>query len=135
MTTDYARIIKEIGNPDCKHTLDDGSSAYEWRVYGIEYIKTCSICCVPDYSSRTINCPELEEKISTDALIDRLTGNLITIGAMANARACNPATDRIFADKIIADIERENTDLRLALLSRGVDIAKYIKTGEEVIRE
>jgi len=129
MTTDYARIIKEIGNPDCKHTLDDGSSAYEWRVYGIEYIKTCSICCVPDYSSRTINCPELEEKISTDALIDRLTGNLESTAALKDARS---TPENI---SMINGLLQEINDLKSALPSRGVDIAKYIKTGEEVIRE
>jgi len=129
MTIDSDRLIKEIGNPDCKHSLEDGSSAYEWRVYGIEYIKTCSICCDLDYSSRTLYMPQLSESISTAAMIDKLAGCITTVNTLKGPRYI-PAHD-----PVIEDLTREIRDLQSALLSRGVDIVKYIKTGEEVICE
>lgn len=124
------KSLNKLGNPSCDHKLENGSSAYEWRQYGIEYIKTCSICCDLDYSSRSLTLPELTEKISTDALIEKLASNMITIAELKGAGAT-----RAIYKNTINKLEGELSEIIPELKKRGGDIAKYIKTGEEVIRE
>lgn len=120
--------LSRIGDPLCDHKLEDGSSAYEWRVYGIEYIKTCQICCNLDYTTRTIDKPTDHTQASTDMLINQLTGDLDTVSALKNVRG------GVMVNRTIFDLEHEIGDLKSALMNRGIDVSKYILTGNSNVK-
>lgn len=124
MKTGFDRLhedLSKIGDPECKHVLENGSSAYEWAQYGIEYIKTCSICCNLDYSSRSLVMPELVEKITTNALIDKYAANMITLGNLKDAAVVRP----VYAP-LIEKLEKEVAEIITELSSRGIDMASRV---------
>lgn len=113
--------LSKLGDPECKHVLENGSSAYEWAQYGIEYIKTCSICCNLDYSSRSIVMPELVEKITTNALIDKFTADMITLENLKGAAVVRP----VYLP-LIEKLEKEVDEIITELSSRGIDMASRV---------